>query len=97
MGDVLTIEGSKWKMTGFPAMSGSIQSKEGNVQLIIEKVGDQTREQAIKTPGAKDVAKTLDNLDKQLVFEVVEENGKSRLKQVGKGRDFAEWRFEKRP
>lgn len=97
LGDVLTIEGKTWKMTGFPAMSGRIESKDGNIQLIIEKVDAKTREEAIKTPGAVNVEKTLKNLDSQLVFEVVEEGGKSTLKQVGKSRDFAEWRFERRP
>jgi hypothetical protein len=97
MGDLLTIEGRSWKMTGFPAMSGRVETKDGHVQLIIEKVGDKTREDAIKTPGAVNVEKTLRNLDAQLVFEVVEAGGKSTLKQVGRSRDFAELRFEKRP
>ncbi len=78
-------------------MSGKVESEGGHVQLIIENVGEQSRDEAIKTPGAINVEKTLKNLDAQLVFDVVEEDGKSVLKQVGKSRDFAEWRFEKRP
>lgn len=76
-------------------MSGTVESKDGHIQLIIERVGEQTREEAIKTPGAESVDKELKKLDEQLVFELVDEGGKSTLKQVGKGRDFAEWRFER--
>ncbi len=97
MGDVLTIEGSTWHITGNPAMGGRVEPKDGNVQLIIEKVGDQTRAEAVATPGVKDMEQRLKNLDEQMVFEVVEEGGKTLLKQVGKSRDFAEWRFERQP
>lgn len=97
LGDVLTIEGGSWTMTGNPKMSGKVESKEGKVQLIIEKVGDQTRAQAIATPGAVDTEKRLAELDEQLVFQVETEEGQTILRQVGKKGRFAEWRFVKQP
>jgi hypothetical protein len=97
LGDVLTIDGGAWTMTGNPKMSGRLESKEGKLQLIIEKVGDQTRAEAIATPGALETEKRLAELDEQLVFQVQTDGGKTFLKQVGKKGRFAELRFEKRP
>ena len=96
LGDVLKVDGSAWSMTGNPKMSGKVESKDGKVQLIIEKVGDQTRAEAIATPGAVDTEKRLAELDEQLVFQDESVEGKSILKQVGKKGRYAEWRFAKR-
>jgi hypothetical protein len=96
LGDVLSVDGSAWTMTGNPKMSGKVDTKDGKVQLIIEKVGDQTRAEAIATPGAVDTEKRLAELDEQLVFQVETVDGKTVLKQVGKKGRFAEWRFAKR-
>jgi hypothetical protein len=96
LGDVLKVEGGSWSLTGNPAMSGKVEAKDGNVQLIIEKVGDQTRAEAIATPGALDTEAKLKELDEQLVFQVESADGKTVLRQVGKKGRFAEWRFEKR-
>ena len=93
MGDVLTIDGSSWSMTGNPAMSGRVEYEGGKVQLIIEKVADQTREEAVRTAGVEGVAERLEELDRQLVFEVEKADGESVLKQVGKGKAFSELRF----
>ena len=97
MGDVLKVEGEAFTLTGNPAMSGRVESKDGNVQLVIEKIGDKTRDEAIKAGGAIDVKKRIESLDAQMVFKVEKQEGKTRLVQVGKSGDFAEWRFEKRP
>jgi hypothetical protein len=93
MGDVLKIEGDRWTMTGNPSFAGKVSSEGGKVKLVLEKVGDQSRAEAIATPGAQRVKERLESLDEQLVFEVVEQDGKTQLKQVGKGKVFAEWRF----
>lgn len=97
-GDYLVIEpGGSFHMTGNPAMDGKAEFKDGKLHLVIERVGDMTRAEAIKTPGAVGVEEKLKALDAQLVFELRKEDGDEVMKQVGPSGGFAEWRFERAP
>jgi hypothetical protein len=83
-------------MTGNPAMSGKVKIEGSDIHLLIEKVGDQTRAEAVQAH--ESVEERLKDLDAQLVFRIEKDGDDTLLKQVGKPSGFAaEWRFERAP
>jgi hypothetical protein len=96
MGNVLTVKGDAWHVTGFPDMDGSIEWKDGKLFLKVEKVAGEDRAAAIKSAGTQvDMEANLKRLDEQMLFDVVTEDGKQVLKQAGPNAIWSEMRFRK--
>ena len=85
LGNRMEIKGDgTWSMTGFPPLEGTYKLDDGKVRMRIEKVDGKDRATAIKeATGGVDVEQQLNDLDKQLVFKVIEEDGKTVLDQTG--------------
>jgi hypothetical protein len=78
-------------------LEGTYKLDDGRVRMRIEKVDGKDRATAVKeATGGVDVGQQLKDLDKQLVFKVIEEDGKTVLDQTGPNTVYkVEFRFRK--